>query len=264
MTGSSRPCKTANLSDSVRRQLNLYAIGATTAGMGILASSEPADAKIVYTPDDLGIMYAEQVPLDLNGDGVADFSFIDYGSFSQKPHSFYLKVRGLAGRNAVVGGNSRSKHCGAAALKAGVQVGPKRHFVSHADMARITFEGSSVTNPMFFYPWANGGKGVNHRYLGIKFTIKGKVHYGWMRFNVFFATAGYVVARLTGYAYETIPNKPITTGQTKGPDNNSIDEAIVSLAVPPLQPASLGILALGASPLSIGRREKSVEDTPKR
>jgi hypothetical protein len=229
------PGKTpTKLSDSVLRQLNLYAIGATAAGMGILASAEPAEAKIVYTPDNLGILYAQQVPLDLNGDGVSDFSFIDYGSFSRKPHSFYLKVRGLAVRNAVVGRNSGSEHLGAAALKAGVRVGPERHFVSHTDMARVTFEGSSVTNPIFFYPWANGGKGVNQRYLGIKFAIEGKVHYGWMRFNVFFASAGYVVARLTGYAYETIPNQPIITGKTKGPD------------VITLEPDSLGALAAGA------------------
>jgi len=237
------------LSNSVLRQLNLYAIGATAAGMGILASAERAEAKIVYTPDDLGILYAQQVPLDLNGDGISDFSFIDYGSSSRQPHSFYLKVRGLSGRNAVVGRNNGSKFLGAAALKAGVRVGPKRHFVSHTDMARITYEGS-LTNPMFFYPWANGGKGVNHRYLGIKFVIEGRVHYGWMRFNVFFASSGYVVARLTGYAYETIPNKPITTGQTKGPDDRSIDEPIASPGVPTPQPVSLGMLALGARRLS--------------
>jgi hypothetical protein len=27
-----------------------------------------------------------------------------------------------------------------------------------------------------------------------------------------------IVARLTGYAYETVPNKPIIAGKTKGPD----------------------------------------------
>jgi hypothetical protein len=240
MRRPSRPRETANLSDSVHRQLNLYAIGATVAGMGILASVEPAEAKVVYTPADLGILFGEQVPLDINKDGVFDFSFNDYGSFSQN-HSCYLKVKGLAGGNAVVGRNSGSKHFGAAALKAGVQVGPQRHFVSHTSMARVTFTGSSGTNPMFFYPWANGGKGVNKRYLGIKFTIEGKVHYGWMRFNLFFASSGYVVARLTGYAYETIPNKPITTGQTKGP--NAIT----------LEPASLGHLAAGASAIPAWR-----------
>ena len=40
---------------------------------------------------------------------------------------------------------------------------------------------------------------------------------------------------LTGYAYETIPNKPIIAGKTKGPD------------VVTISPASLGHLAAGAS-----------------
>jgi hypothetical protein len=44
-------------------------------------------------------------------------------------------------------------------------------------------------------------------------------------------------AILTGYAYETIPNKPIITGKISGPD------------VMTLEPGSLGALAAGASRL---------------
>jgi hypothetical protein len=75
--------------------------------------------------------------------------------------------------------------------------------------------------------------------------------------NVFFASAGYVVARLTGHAYETIPNKPITTGQTKGPDNNSIEEPNAALTMPTPDPATLGALAMGSPGLSIWRRKES-------
>ncbi len=86
-------------------------------------------------------------------------------------------------------------------------------------------------------PWLN----VSHRYLGLKFIIKGKVHYGWARLNV---QSG--VATLTGYSYETIPNKPIIAGKPKGPD------------VITLEPASLGHLARGASGLSAWRTTNSV------
>ena len=55
--------------------------------------------------------------------------------------------------------------------------------------------------------------GVNNRYLGLKFTIQGKVHFGWARFNVS-CNKFKISALLTGYAYETIPNKPIVTGIT--------------------------------------------------
>ena len=75
-------------------------------------------------------------------------------------------------------------------------------------------------------PWYN----VPNRYLGLKFYVKGKAHYGWARLKT---TACH--ATLTGYAYETIPNKPIITGKTKGPD------------VITVQPGGLGALAPGAA-----------------
>ncbi len=60
-------------------------------------------------------------------------------------------------------------------------------------------------------PWLN----VKNRYLGLKFIIKGKDHFGWARLT----TTGRI-ALLTGYAYETIPNKPIIAGKTKGPERH--------------------------------------------
>jgi hypothetical protein len=67
--------------------------------------------------------------------------------------------------------------------------------------------------------WANGGKGVKDRYLGFKFAIYGKTHYGWARLNVKvgYSDEVYINAALTGYAYETIPNKPIITRQDQRP-----------------------------------------------
>jgi hypothetical protein len=53
-----------------------------------------------------------------------------------------------------------------------------------------------------------------------------------------------IQATLTGYAYETIPNKPIITGKIKGPD------------VITLEPATLGRLAQGASGISTWREKK--------
>jgi len=78
-------------------------------------------------------------------------------------------------------------------------------------------------------------------YLGLKFDdLKGKTHYGWARVEVPIS-GGYW---LTGYAYETVPNKPIITGKTKGPD------------VITVEPATLGRLARGA-PMKASRREKT-------
>jgi hypothetical protein len=43
-------------------------------------------------------------------------------------------------------------------------------------------------------------------YLGLKFVIKGKTHYGWARLAVS-AQRFVVTATLTRYAYETVPGK---------------------------------------------------------
>jgi len=72
--------------------------------------------------------------------------------------------------------------------------------------------------------------------MGIRFKIKGKSHFGWARLSVTEAAIGpayhRIYATLTGYAYETIPNKPIIAGRTHGPD-------VI------LKRATLGALALG-------------------
>jgi len=49
MKRSPRPRKTAELPRSLHQQLNLYAIAAGAAGVGMFALAQPADAKIVYT-----------------------------------------------------------------------------------------------------------------------------------------------------------------------------------------------------------------------
>jgi hypothetical protein len=79
---------------------------------------------------------------------------------------------------------------------------------------------------------------VQDHYLGLAFTIRGKLHYGWARLNVSVGRRPLRInTKLTGYAYETIPNKPIITGKTKGPD------------VITLERGSLGALAAGATGL---------------
>ncbi len=79
------------------------------------------------------------------------------------------------------------------------------------------------------------------RYLGLKFQIKGETHYGWARLNVSVRAQGGVniTATLTGYAYETIANKAIIAGKTKGEDES--------------QGATLGALAAGAAALHTAR-----------
>jgi hypothetical protein len=104
-------------------------------------------------------------------------------------------------------------------------------------------------------PWFNGGKGVKNRYLGMKFKIKGRFHFGWARITIT-TTSHDFTATLTGYAYETIPGKAIIAGHTKGPDDN-VERQDTALTVPTATQATLGMLALGVDGVALWRRQES-------
>jgi hypothetical protein len=110
-----------------------------------------------------------------------------------------------------------------------------------------------ISGTYAFGPWVS----VTKRYLGLKFQIDGKTHYGWARLNVQ-VQGNNITATLTGYAYESIPNKRIRAGQTRSKveyaasavsagEQTSRSGVISSDQISDTpQTASLGILALGA------------------
>ncbi len=192
----------------------------------MLALAQPIEAKILYTPANVqignsGVLHYQ---LDLNHDGVKDFSF-SYPGTSHATQTAALIVQALDKTNgvAVVGLPEYP-----ADFAAGKGDGPGRKFISaRQQIMALWFISTYQGIKTYRGNWLN----VQNRYLGLKFLIKGKVHYGWARLNV--AVHGSIQGTLTGYAYETIPNKPIITGKTKGPD------------VITLEPGSLGALAAG-------------------
>jgi hypothetical protein len=69
-----------------------------------------------------------------------------------------------------------------------------------------------------------------------------------------------VAAALTGYAYETIPGKSIVAGRTKDSEDDFVPDASLANPIPETpQPASLGMLALGAQAVPLWRRKEKVE-----
>jgi hypothetical protein len=264
MTRSSRPRKTANLSDSVQQQLTMYAFAAGAAGVGVLALTSPAEGKIVYTPAHEKIVNP-LTSIDLNHDGKADLYFgfgtnvggTFTGATVLGAGAFYA-----AAANGVVAVMRASQSFRAVALRAGERIGPKRKFTNlFASMAGYFFSGMSQSRKVSWGgQWANGGKGVKNRYAGVRFVINGELHYGWIRMSVVtHTTPRRFYGTITGYAYETIANKPIIAGQTKGTDDAG---RAASLNTPTPEPATLGVLATGAPGLSIWRRKESVAATP--
>lgn len=221
MTRTPRPRKPIALSRSTHQRLNSYALAASAAGVSVLALARASEAKVIYT-ETHQVTHA-RVPLyiDLNHDGIKDFvlrTMYYRGSYSEVG----LDASGYR-NNAVAGKRfSRSSYffSAASALPAGAQIGPKSKFpVRFPFMAVELFNRLHTSQHSDVGPWVGKGQGVRNRYLGLKFVIHGKIHYGWARVTV---TLGHqrqyddVSGTLTGYAYETIPNKPIITGQTKG------------------------------------------------
>jgi hypothetical protein len=156
------------------------------------------------------------------------------------------------GTNAIRVKDSTGAYWGAA-LRYGAKIQRgDRFYTGNVRLGRVGTAGGSNTS--WFGPWFNGGKGVKDRYLGLKFKIKGRLHFGWARMTVTI-TKNRFTATLTGYAYETIPGKGIVAGRTNGADDGEQSQAT---PVTPTPDPTLGALAMGAPGLYIWRRKESV------
>jgi hypothetical protein len=236
----------SEVSQSLHARLNMYGLAASAAGVGVLALTQPAQAKVVFTPVHQVIGANGVYNLDLNGDGTVDFLIQEWnnGAF---PSSNALLCDAAVG-NGVLGSRHR-----AAALSAGASIGPNLHFTAGGNngeaMITVTHFTTGGTSYVHGY-WVN----VLNRYLGLKFQIAGKTHYGWARVTVS-RKAFHFTAVVTGYAYETTPNLAIIAGQiadeaadsSRNPANadSIVATASVSGCAENRRYASLGELALG-------------------
>jgi hypothetical protein len=256
MKASPPPRKTANLSESIHRHLNMYALVASAAGVGALALAQPCEAKIIYTKAHHIIGPNQTYRLDLNHDGIADFVLKDFYATNSGESGGYLNVLPKRSANEVWA----AQHCTsgtvrlcAAALPKGTKIGSKGSF--RRDYPKGEIMGYSDVRGYHAGSWFNVT-----RYLGLRFVVKGKTHFGWARLTVSVNNVTFT-ATLTGYAYETIPSKAIVAGATKGPD---AAEPTAAFSTHTPEPATLGALALGAPRLSIWRRDEPVVATSDR
>jgi hypothetical protein len=214
----------------------------------MLALAQPCQAKIVYTTAHITVPTNTLLPLDLNHDGVNDLSFT-IGAAADSSFLFAYNLR----TNGVVGEAQNYRF--ASALKPGAHIGAERKFLAGPKPDLLWGDYASSGGGGTLGKWKN----ADDRYLGVKFSIKGKIHYGWVRLRV--SLPSRIDAVITGYAYETIPGKAIIAGRTKGlSDGVEQSDAVVPVVATP-QSATLGLLALGSNGWSIWRREKSAVAT---
>lgn len=214
----------------------------------MLATPTNSEAKVVFTPTHQ-LLTGGSLFLDLNSDGVTDFTITESkfdAGVIRNTGSFHsggeLTVAGAQAGNQVLGFTSSGS---ASALNAGFRVGASDLFLSNTpkimeDCFRTTF--STVVD---YGKWRN----AKNKFLGLKFTLNGKIHFGWARLSVQ-RTGCKITALLTGYAVETVVNKSILTGQTQDAP------ALGDLLAPDANIPSLGILAQGAPVLDLWRRKE--------
>lgn len=215
------------LKAKVERDLLAYTAAASAAGAGLLALNLSAEGKVVYTPANVLLENGTIYKLDLNRDGITDFVLKNKKGCGSSDCVWFLSERSPH-KNAVIGTGTLSFIPSALALPKGAKIGPGGAFYSlDAFLAGYFVSGGGHGT---FGHWAN----VNKHYLGLKFKLNGKYHYGWARLNVSVHPRK-VVGKLTGYAYETVPGKAIAAGD-RGLNQSSASS----------QPLSLGHLAAGA------------------
>jgi hypothetical protein len=225
----------SRLPHSLNHRLNMYALAASAAGVGMLVLEQSADAKIVYTRAHDVILRGSHLALDLNHDGITDFTINQRsGCTTDGGCTAALYADGAAGGNYIEG--LRRIFNFAYALKPQARIGSSQPFMGNAMYYRF---GGQQWSGSCTGSWVD----VTNRYLGLRFIIKGETHFGWARLNVACKASSEIIGLVTGYAYETLPNQPILAGKTKGRD------------VVAVHPASLGQLARGAAAISSGARE---------
>lgn len=224
------------------RRLLAYAAAAGAAGVSLLALAQPSLAEVVYTPTHQP-QHDGKMLIDLNNDGITDFTINEdpagerrlkrqesslassrtvFSEFLSAPKLNRVAINSLGEVSAIPAGQQIDQ--GIPFRVVGARVFMYGCFV-HEGISS-TFSGCTGS-------WWN----TSDRYLGLAFSIRGEMHFGWARLK----TTGSVYSHdvfMTGYAYETVPGRPIRAGQTTGDDASDND--------PGAQSGTLGSLAAGA------------------
>jgi hypothetical protein len=216
--------KISKFTDSVRQPLRKFAIAAITAVGVLLAFVSPGSARIVYTLANVTVNGNGSIAIDLNHDGIIDFT-LDAVAISEKcspfpvgglRYSASVVVKPHKGDSTVVFGDT------AAALSEGTSIDSSLSFYDAESLmaSGLIESGPPPCRPEDWFAgfWCNGSESLVHvrckavdDYLGLQFSKEGKIYYGWAHV----AISPMFVVTLTGYAYEDTAGMPITAGQTK-------------------------------------------------
>ena len=233
----------ARVSTMLEKQIGAYIVAASSTAVA-LVGGPTASAEVVYTPTHVvvnsGLEGGTSYPIDINNDGTPDFSLY-FTRFASHGLDMLLQFDVVGNQVRYPVGGSFS----AAALKKNAPIGPEQKFTAKS----FSGGGGALMAASYYYhtvdqfgPWV----GATNRYLGLKFMIGGKVHYGWARLTLNSLSGSNIQVTLNGYAYETEAKRKILAGQESSNTQEERSTAdISSLQLPAQKQPSLGLLALG-------------------
>jgi hypothetical protein len=249
-------------SNNLNRQVAQYSLAAAVAGVSMLALVQPTAGEVVVTRKTIPIPLAprtvpEPVTISIANNGIENFNFYLNSSVTSVGLRELVVVSVDPGQNGahnqvIAGGSFYGK---ALALERGVKIGPAAVPSASFGSFGALVEGTN-SNTGSFYSRGFWAGNLKNRYLGVRFLINGKFHYGWIRLTV---TTNVKLrkptlsATITGYAYETVPDKPILAGTTgiAASAEVQVPEKNKNQVGP-----SLGMLAAGVEGLTVWRREE--------
>jgi|HubBroStandDraft_4_1064222.scaffolds.fasta_scaffold00609_2 hypothetical protein len=253
------------LSEALDHRLKMYSLAAAAAGVSMLALGRPAQAEVVVTAKNLTVDNSNpSVYIKMTGEGGADFELVWVDGYPRR----YFEITPLPG-GEIVGVTPNTSFYASRLLGPGAVVGPLSPFGGQGGALIAATSRSSYTfcsqGPYgvychttvlrsshfgFWNPWQPPA------YIGVRFTIDGRIHYGWIRLA---ANVGTLSDRITAYAYETEPDTPLIVppASSDDADPNTVQEDH-SLGKAAVGGPSLGMLALGAHGLPLWRREEAL------
>jgi len=210
-----------------------------TAVAGAVLATGAVNGQIVYqdvNPDVIVTKATAPYQLDLNSDanpdlvfGVVDFqgsgttSYPGLGTFTFTYAGSYAAVQPGVGA-AVLGavGGSYSTFL-VSALDNGNAIGAAANFGT--DQAELATVGAfNVPAFAFTYPFESGEwVGATDKFLGVRFTNAGNMHYGWVRMDV---AADASSITIKDYAYNSQMGSAINAGQTLNLGNIAVDNKV--------------------------------------
>jgi hypothetical protein len=221
------------LGATLERKVTTYVKAATAAGIGLAIAPQVSEARIIYTPVDIKLYPNQHYSLDLNHDGITDFVIFDsrHINFACSQSRSHVENYVVVPLNQSHGARGSSELV--SALYRGDPIGPGSRFFATGRgwLASRTYgwEHYILNICKFASNYRGRFYNVKNRYLGLKFIINNQTHFGWTRLSIHFVRGLGLKIRLTGYAFQTKPDKLIVAG----------DEGTGA--------KSLGHLALGAA-----------------